>query len=86
MQFPWNEAPYNSALWLIPFRSNSLASAESWYSNIEREALGILHGLQKFHHSCFACKVSMITDHKPPVVIVKKYTVTLCIDQDPNYV
>ena len=29
------------------------------------EALRILHGLMKFHHYCFARKLSEITDHEP---------------------
>ena len=39
------------------------------YSNIERGALGILHGLKKFHHYCFAREVLVITDHKQLVAI-----------------
>ena len=46
-------------------------SAEKRYSNIEREALGILHGLKKFHHYCFARDVRIITDHKPLVAIFR---------------
>ena len=47
-------APDNTVLRPITFASKSLASAEHRYSNIEREALGILHCLKKFHHYCFA--------------------------------
>ena len=42
------------------------------YSNIEREALGILYGLEKVHHYCFVREVSVKTDHKPLVAIFKK--------------
>ena len=45
---------------------------ECRYSNIEREALGILHGLKKFHHYCFMRKVHVINNHKPLVSIFKK--------------
>ena len=38
-------------------------------SNIERQTLGILHRLVKFHHSCFATEESIITDHKLLVTI-----------------
>ena len=34
----------------IAFASKSITGAEHRYSNIEREALGILHGLEKFYH------------------------------------
>ena len=56
----------------IAFASESLTSMERRYSNIEREALGILHGLERFCHYYFAREVSIITDHKPLVAILKK--------------
>ena len=40
-------------------------SMEQNYSNIEHEALGVLHSLEKFHHYCFGCVVHIITDHRP---------------------
>ena len=43
-------APDNTILHPIAFASKSITGAECRYSNIEREALGILHGLNKFHH------------------------------------
>ena len=64
-----DEAPDNSINRPILFSSNSLNREEKRYSNIEREALGILYGLQNFHHFCFAREVSIITDHKPPISI-----------------
>ena len=51
--------------------------AEQRYSNIEHEALGILHGLEKFHHYCFGREVLIITDHKPLVSMFKKDVATL---------
>ena len=65
-------APDNSILIPIMFASKSLSSAEIRYSNIERGALGILHGFEKFHHCCFAREVSIITHHKLLVAIFKK--------------
>ena len=47
----------------IVFASKSLTGAEHSYSNIEREALGILQGLKKFHHYSFAREVLFITVH-----------------------
>ena len=64
--------PDNTILHPIAFASKSLTGAEHRYSNIEREALGIMHGLEKFHHHCFAMEVHVITDHKPLVAIFKK--------------
>ena len=42
------------------------------YSNIEGEAFGILHGLEKFHHYCFAKVVCIIADQKPVMAIISK--------------
>ena len=46
-------APDNTILCPIAFESKCLTSAEQRYHNIEHEMLGILHGLEKFHHYCF---------------------------------
>ena len=32
----------------------------------------MLHGLERFHHYCFAMEVSVIMDHKSLVAIFKK--------------
>ena len=70
-------APDNTNLSPIVFASKSLTGAECRYSNIEREAIGIIHGLEKFHHYYFARGVLIITDHKPLVAIFKKDVATL---------
>ena len=44
-----DETPDNSILRPIIFVSKSLSSAEKRYSKIERQTLGILYGLKKFH-------------------------------------
>ena len=64
--------PHNTILHPISFASKNLTDTEHRYSNIEREALGILHWLEKFHHYCFAREVYVITNHKPLVSIFKK--------------
>ena len=64
--------PDNTIQCPIAFASKSLTGTEHRYSNIEREALGILHGLKRFHHYCFAREVHLITDHKPLIAILKK--------------
>ena len=70
-------APDNTILQPIVFTSKSLTGTESRYSNIECIALGIIHGLEKFHHYCFGRNVIIITDHKPLVMIFKKHVATL---------
>ena len=67
-----DEVPDNATLHPISFASKSLSSMEWWYSNIEEEALGILYGLEKFHHYCFAKEVYVVTENKPLVVMVSK--------------
>ena len=69
--------PDNTILCPIVFASKCLTGAEYRYSNIKGQALGILHGLKKFHHYCFAREVLVITDHKPLVAIFKKDVATL---------
>ena len=64
--------PDNTVLHPIAVACKTLRGAEFRYSNIESEALGILHGLEKFHHYCFAREVHVITDHKALVVIFQK--------------
>ena len=62
MWFPRIEAPANAVLQPTTFVSK----------NKEREALGMLYDLEKFHHYCFAHDISRIRDHKPLVAIFKK--------------
>ena len=57
---PKDTAPDNTILRPITFASKSLTSGEQRYSNIEGEALGILHGLKTFHHYCFVREVRNI--------------------------
>ena len=44
--------PNNTILHTNAFASKSITGAEHRFSNIERKALFILHGLEKFHHYC----------------------------------
>ena len=67
-----DKAPDNSILRPIAFASKSLSNAERRYSNIEREALGILHRLKQFYHYHFVRDMSIIMGHKPLVTIFKK--------------
>ena len=67
----------NTILCPITFVSKSLTDAKRRYSNIKCEVLGILHGLEKFHHYCFGREVLIITDHKPLISMFKKDVATL---------
>ena len=71
MLFPRNETPDNAALQPKVFVRKNLTSTESDYGNIEKEGVGIYHGIEAIHHYCFTHEVSMITDHKVMVAIFK---------------
>ena len=49
----------------VQFASRSLNPAESKYSQIEREALSIVFGCQKFKNFLFGCKFIVKNDHNP---------------------
>ena len=53
-----------------------LVSHRKRYSNTEREAIGVLQSLEKFHHYCIARGASIVTDHKSLVASFKTVVVT----------
>ena len=69
LQLLQGEAPDNRELHPIAFASKCLANGDTRHSNIEREVLGILQYLEKFHQYCLVLAVSMIIDHKPLVAV-----------------
>ena len=52
--------------------NESLLGAEWHYSNIECEALGIIHRLERFNHYHFAREVCILIYHKPLGAILSK--------------
>ena len=56
----------------IAFASKTLTPTQSNYSNIEREALALVHGIQRFHTYLYGKRFTAITDHKPLETIWKK--------------
>ena len=80
MQFLKAEALENKVLLPVVSVSKSLTSAETGYSNTERETLGIHYDLEKFHHYCFSHDISMIPDHKMWVAIFKRMQQTYHTD------
>ena len=52
--------------------SRALTDTESRYSNIERECLAVVFGLEKFEYYLYGIKVIVETDHSPLEQIFKK--------------
>ena len=57
----------------VEYRSKLLTETERRYSNIEREMLGVVYGLEKFHYYIYGPHVAIQTDHKPLETIFKKH-------------
>ena len=56
----------------VSYASKMLSSAESNYSNIEHELLGVVFSVLHFKHFMYGHQVHIITDHKPLVSLFKK--------------
>ena len=61
-----SESNYRESLYPIAYGSKTR------YTNIERELLGVVGGLEKFHYFTFGHPVTVLTNHKPLISISRK--------------
>ena len=58
---------------VVCYASRALTKTEQNYQNLEREALGTIWGMEKFHYFLYGKDFTLETDQKPLVSIYKKH-------------
>ena len=62
---------------VICYASRALTKTEQNYQNLEREALGTIWGMKKFHYFLYGKEFTLETDQKPLVSIYKKHMIDI---------
>ena len=62
---------------VICYDSRALPKTEQMYQNLEREALGTIWGMEKFHYFLYGKEFTLETDQKPLVSIYKKHMIDI---------
>ena len=60
----------------IGYASRSLSPAQRNYSQLEREALALVFGVQRFHPYLFGHRFQLITDHQPLLALLHEHRAT----------
>ena len=60
----------NGYEWPIVYASRMLSKAEQQYAQIDKEALCLIFGVQRFHQYLYGRKLVLVTDHKPLLSIL----------------
>ena len=56
----------------VAYDSKTLTDAQGRYANTERELLGVVAGIEKFHTFCYVRPTIILSNHKPLTSIVRK--------------
>ena len=62
---------------VICYASRALTKTEQNYQNLEREALGTIWGMEKFHYFLYGKEFTLETDQKPLVSIYMKHMIDI---------
>ena len=62
---------------VVCYASRVLTKTEQKYQNLEREALGTIWGMEKFHYFLYGKEFTLETDQKPLISIYKKHMVEI---------
>ena len=57
----------------VAFALRTLTKAERNYAQVEREALAVIFGLQRFHQYLFRREFLLVSDHKPLAGLLGEY-------------
>ena len=62
---------------VVGYASRAMTKTEQNYQNLEREALGTIWGMQKFHYFLYGKEFTLETNQKPLVSIYKKHMIDI---------
>ena len=62
---------------VVCYASRALTKTEQNYHNLEREALGTIWGMEKFHYFLYGKEFTLETNQKPLVSIYKKHMIDI---------